>query len=49
MGHIPVELFFKFAPVVQEEMSLKEKFTDGRRRKTNHKNSPSAFGSGELK
>ena len=41
----------KFGPVVQKEMSFKEKSlpTDGRRTKTDHNSSPWAFGSGELK
>ena len=44
----------KFGPVVQEEMSFKEKVygrrtkNDGQRTKTNHNTSPSALRSGEL-
>ena len=37
----------KLGPVVQEEMSFKEKVN--RRTKTDHNSSPSAFSSGELK
>ena len=42
----------KLGPVVQEEMSFKEKVTVGRtdgRTKTNHNSSHCALGSGELK